>query len=299
MGGARVPMRPVTPPAPDSLSVPPQKNFTDIRSTGRGAAADIKSRIKSVAELQRSPGATQYRGGDWYEILLQEIEHDATTCYHYDGDGDGDDVRPSDDPTWGFSVFVTSYTPAARENLPRALENWILAQEVWLGLHVLHPVFRDEVIERFKLEVVCDEDSLEGASDDRVRAEFRAWMAGLGCTPRGDQSPPLVGVSMSPNPKENMCLVLDEAGIAMLAGLTFTGDPKNDCAVFEGMNVRAVDCTWRRPVEVKANDTWRGIGDVSIVGLAVLFEMVLSPDRGHLEMGMMHHLHPLAGMPDY
>lgn len=215
MGSARVPMRPVTPPAPDSFSLPSQKIFTNLRSTGRGAAADIKSRIRSVAEQ-----------------------------------------------------------------------------------HVLHPVFRQEVIERFKLDVVSD-GSLAGASDDRIRVEFRAWMAGLGLTTRGDQSPPLVGVSLSPNPKENICLVLDEASIAMLAGLTLTGDLESDSTLFEDMNVRVIDCTWRRPSELKANDTWRGIGDVSIVGLAVLFEMILAPVRGNLETGMMHHLHPLAGMPDY
>lgn len=244
-----------------------------------------------MAELQRSPGSTQHRGGDWYEVLLQEIEHNAETCYH-------DDTQPSDDPTWGFPVFVMSYTSAAQEKLPQALENWIRAQELWLEQHVSHPVFRDEVIKRFKLDVVYD-DSLEGASDDRIRAEFRAWMAGLGLTARGDQSPPLVGVSMSPTPKENICLVLDEANITMLAGLTFTGDTKSDSTRFEGMNVRAIDCTWRRPAELEANDTWRGIGDVSIAGLAVLFEMILAPVRGHLETGMMHHLHPLAGMPDH
>ncbi|KAI7474504.1 hypothetical protein KC351_g10580 [Hortaea werneckii] len=292
MGGVKeVPMRPVTPPAPDSLSVPPQKIFTDLRSIGRGAGADIKSRIRTVADLQRSPGSTQGWGGAWYEILLQEIEHSAKTCYH-------DDVHCSDDPTWGFSVFVTSYTSTAQDKLPQALENWIRAQEMWLERHVLNPSFREEAIERFKLDIVFD-DSLEGASDDRIRAEFRAWMAGLGLTAKGDQSPPLVGVSMSPNPKENVCLVLDEASIAMLAGLTFTGEPKNDTTLFEGMKVRVVDCTWRRPAELKANDTWRGVGDVSIVGLALLFEMVLSPDRGHLVTGMMRHLHPLTGMPDY
>jgi len=104
---------------------------------------------------------------------------------------------------------------------------------------------------------------------------------------------------MSPNPKRNICLALDEASIATLAGLTFTGDPESNLTRFEGINVRAIDCTWRRPTESKANDTWRGIGDVSVVGVAVLFEMILSPIRGHLETGMMHHLHPLAGMPDY
>lgn len=104
---------------------------------------------------------------------------------------------------------------------------------------------------------------------------------------------------MLPNPKQNICLVLDEASITMISRLTFTGDLKKDFARFERLNVRAIDCTWRRPAEVKANDTWRGIGDVSIIGLTVLFEMIASPVRGHSEMGMMHDLHPLAGMPDY
>ncbi|KAI7311529.1 hypothetical protein KC326_g6251 [Hortaea werneckii] len=150
MGGVPdVPMRPVTPPAPDSLSVPPRKIFTDLRSLGRGAAADIKSRIRTVAELQRSPGATQYRGGEWYEILLQEIEDDARTCYH-------DDEHPSDDPTWGFPVFITSYTLAAQEKLPQALRNWIRAQELWLEHHVLHSAFCQEAMERFKLDIVAD-----------------------------------------------------------------------------------------------------------------------------------------------
>ena len=244
-----------------------------------------------MPQLQRLPGTTQGRGGEWYEVLLQETEHDATTCYH-------GNAKLSNDPTWGVSVIVTSYTPVAQEKLPHALGNWIRAQELWLEQHVLHPAFREEVIKRFKLDIVAD-DSVEGASDDRIRARFRAWMAGLGLTARGDQPPPLVSVSMSPNTKENIRLVLGEASVAMLAGLTFTVGPKSDSTLFDSMYVRAVDCTWRWPAESKANETWRGIGDVSIVGLAVLFKMILSPVRGHLVTVMMHHLHPLAGMPDY
>ena len=124
-------------------------------------------------------------------------------------------------------------------------------------------------------------------------------MVGLGLTARGDQSPRLVGVSMSLTPKENICLVLDEANITIIAGLTFTGDPKSDTARFEGMNIRAIDCTWRWPAELELDDTWRGIEDVSIVGLAVLFEMMASPVRGYPETGMMHDLYPLVGMPGY
>ena len=104
---------------------------------------------------------------------------------------------------------------------------------------------------------------------------------------------------MSPTPKENICLVLDEANITILAGLAFSSDPKSDTALVEGINIHAIDCTWRRPAELELDDTWRGIGDKSIVGLAVLFEMIASPVRGYPETGMMHDLHPLVGMPDY
>lgn len=104
---------------------------------------------------------------------------------------------------------------------------------------------------------------------------------------------------MSLTSKENICLVLDEANITILAGLALTGDPKSDTARVEGINIRAIDCTWRRPAELELDDTWRGIGDESVVGLAVLFEMIASPVRGYPETGMMHDLHPLIGMPDY
>jgi hypothetical protein len=125
------------------------------------AAADIKACIKSLSELQRSPGFTQGWGGDWSEILIQEVESLARICY-YD-----DETSSSDDPTLGFSVFVTAYPLKAQEKLSQALENWIRAQESWLEHHVLNPVFREKVIKRFKLETVYD-DSLEGASDDRI-----------------------------------------------------------------------------------------------------------------------------------
>ncbi|GAB7335467.1 hypothetical protein MBLNU13_g07827t1 [Cladosporium sp. NU13] len=154
--------------------------------------------------------------------------------------------------------FVTAYFQEAQEKLPQALENWIRAQELWLEQHVLNLVFGAEVIERFKLDIVYD-DSLEGASDDRMRALCRAWIAGLGLTARGDQSPRLCGVSMSPIPKENNCLVLDEASIPMLYGLTLTGDMERDSDRFEGLNVRVIDCTWRQPVYLALDDIWRGV----------------------------------------
>jgi hypothetical protein len=89
--GIPVPIRLAIPPAPDLLSVPRQKIFTVLRSVGKGAAADIKSRINSVSELRRRSPA-QGLGGDWYNFLLQEVESLARTYYH-------NDTTPSDDPT--------------------------------------------------------------------------------------------------------------------------------------------------------------------------------------------------------
>jgi hypothetical protein len=65
----------------------------------------------------------------------------------------------------------------------------------------------------------------------------------------------MVTISMSLEPRENICLVLDEASITTLAELTFTSDLKSDSTLFERINVRPINCTWRRPIESKANDT--------------------------------------------
>ena len=85
----------------------------------------------------------------------------------------------------------------------------------------------------------------------------------------------------------------------MLADLTF-GDPEDDLERFEEMTVRAVGGTWRRPAEVKVNENYRGVGDVSIIGLAELFKVMASPEGGgHSYFGIMHDLHPLNGMPEW
>lgn len=117
----------------------------------------------------------------------EENEFHAQLCHH------DDNTAPTDDPTWGFSVFVTSYSSEAQEKLPRALENWNRAQTLWIEHDIHEPAYHDKVtlIKRFKLDLVRGE-SLEGASDDRIRQDFRAWMAGLGYTARGDESPPHV-----------------------------------------------------------------------------------------------------------
>jgi hypothetical protein len=289
-----IPFRPVTPPAPDSLSVPEKKLFTAVRSVGSGAAADIKSQVRAVKDIERSSGGdSRACGNDWYHVLLDEIETFAERVHH------DEDLEPTNDPTWGFRVIVTSFSPPARERLPQALANWIQAQEWALQQTISQHDYQQEVLRRFKLDVVED-DLLENASDDRVREEFRAWMRGLDFTPRDKEEEYAGGLlSTVHNPSENICLVLDEARIIMLAELAFD-EPKDDLERFEGLTVRAIDGTWRRPAEVKANETYRGVGDVSIVGLAELFGVMASPDGGgHSFLGIMHDLHPLNGMPEW
>lgn len=100
-GGTIIPTRPVTPPAPDSLSVPEKKLFTAVQSVGSGAAADIRSQVRSLGDLRRTLGVNPTTEGAWYQSLLQEVEFHAEPCHHDEGE-------PTNDPTWGFRVFVTS-----------------------------------------------------------------------------------------------------------------------------------------------------------------------------------------------
>lgn len=131
-GQGRVAMRPTTPPAPDSLSVPQRNVFTAVRSVGPGAAADIRSRIRPLHELQRHAVSAAE-----YQLLLDAIDSNARTCRN-------DESEPSNDPTYRFRVFVTSFSPASREELP----------------HAIATLIHEEVFWRFKLDIVEDK-SLE------------------------------------------------------------------------------------------------------------------------------------------
>jgi hypothetical protein len=291
-----IPKRPVSPPAPDSLSVPGIKLFTTSRSVGSGAAADIRSRVRAAKDIIQSVGDLRRRGREWYHVLLEKADLYAQMPHH----NEERETTCTNDPTWGFRVFVTSFSPAVREKLPRALANWVRAQEMEVEIQDIAQPYKDEVIKRFKLDIVEDE-SLENASDDRIREEFRAWMRGLDFTARNEHEASMrrAFVSTTSNPSENICLALDEASITKLADLTFPA-PGEDMESVEDVTVRAIDCTWRRPAEVRINESYRGAGDVSVNGLAYLYEFMASPVGGGWSLsGIMHDLHPLIGMPEW
>ena len=193
--------------------------------------------------------------------------------------------QPSGDPTWGFRVFVVSFSAIAREQLDQALANLVQATLLELA-DIRHQEYREELSKRFKLDIVEDE-SLKNASDDRIREEFRTWMRNLGLNTTYDDEEVL---SFSRIASQLICLVLDEPTITTLATLT-VGESKEDRKRLQTVTVRVIDCDWRRLGEVEVGDTYRGVGKVSVVGLASLFEIVSSKD------GFTRGLHPLNGMP--
>lgn len=284
-GGNRIPIRPVTPPAPDSLTVPSRKLFTSVRSIGPGATEDIKSRVRSLNELKRS-GAVVNRFDPTSEYA--EFIHDIESTARIEGDAG---EEPTDDPTWGFRVIITSFSPNARENLHRALANWIKAQQMELPYQIVNATFLEEINQRFKLDIIEDE-SLENASDDRIREEFRAWMTALDFFHLAGFDGEVESLGRGCNPSQMFCLVLDEEKISMLAGLTFD-DFEKDRKTLENLTVRVIDGNWKRPSKLRLDETYRGIGDVSVVYLYEFFKVMAAWD------GHMIDTHPLNGIPEY
>jgi hypothetical protein len=137
----------------------------------------------------------------------------------------------------------------------------------------------DEWIEelriRFKLELVEDEEELAGASDDRVRENFRAMMRTMDLQSDEDGWMALA--------RYFVCLVLDGAAVEMLARLQFADKvphrtlDRRDCLdewrTFSKMIVKAIDANWDREDE---RGPYRGFGQLWIHGLQDLYLRITS-----------------------
>lgn len=263
-GGAR---RPTTPPDP-SLTTRPVPSHRDFRPLcfGQGTASDPPFRTPveldnlSEADPALSRELTYQRSLDEVRKLLDLICDQALAA-------NPDDVS-CHIPTWGFWVFITEYSPFALENLSRAIKNLVKVTERNLGLSL--PAYRSEAARRFKLDVVQDKEALEGASDDRLREEFKSLLRGLNLMDKDDYPTPMLGSTMA-------CLALDEKAIDMLAALQFgEEDTMKDYCAFEGKNIRVIDVLWvREPTEWPDSDPnarlYRGADDCPIVFLRSLY----------------------------
>lgn len=165
-------------------------------------------------------------------------------------------------PTWGYYVFLTEYDQAKKDSAPRAMENCVKLVQWQQGANANPPdPYAEEVLRRFKLDLVYERESLDSATIDRVRECFSALVRSFEITDENDKD-------MWVGPARNkVCLVLNADSIQMLANLAF----RNDCdhikenRAFEACQLQAVDIEWQRPEETRSR--YRGWRNVSIVNL--------------------------------
>ncbi|KAH0371537.1 hypothetical protein KCU65_g1767, partial [Aureobasidium melanogenum] len=280
---AAPPSRPVTPVDQTLVSrpVPRRRNFVP-RYFGPGAASSIRSRVSSIHDLLASADETMYAPKRAHSTIMDsywpngdDVRHLLQDCADWESVSFRSDERPPPpDPTWGFTVFVTAYDHESREQLNQALHNWLRVQERELESGWTLPVFAAEAWKRFKLDIIEDQEALDGASDDRIRADFRALVRNKELSDDEDQ--------FLPPARNQVCLVLDAAAMTMLAELKFPGESKDDRAAFGDKKVKAVDIQWNRPQT--STSSYRGIGHLSITALARFYHLItLGPDTGCME----------------
>ncbi|KAG9644930.1 hypothetical protein KCV04_g4038, partial [Aureobasidium melanogenum] len=285
---AAPPSRPVTPVDQTLVSrpVPRRRNFVP-RCFGHGAASDIRSRVCSIRDLlasadestyipalAHSPVVSSYSpNGDDVRHLLEECADWESVSFRLD------ERMPPPDPTWGFTVFVTAYDGSSRGQLHQAVQNWLRVQERELENGYTLVAYAAEAWKRFKLDIIEDQEALDGASDDRVRAEFRALVRSKELSDDEDQ--------FLPPARNQACLVLDAAAITMLAQLKFPEGLEDDREAFKDKKVTAIDIQWNKPKT--STGSYRGTGQLSINALARFYHLVTAgPD-----LLCMQDMHPL------
>jgi hypothetical protein len=242
----------------------PHDRFFAIRSVGPGAAADIKTTTQSFEKLYKEANPTvldskpEQLPGNELDSLLNLIESDQ----RWNG---------FDDPTWGFYVFVTSYAEDTRAKLPRAIET--LSQAIQRSvLRGTKPIYGKELVHRFKLDIIKDQIALAGASDDRIRAEFRAHAYNkIHSSQSFDKEDEDVCLW---SPARNLaCLVLDEETINMLAEIALPDDLTYDRLGLKERTIKVVDGFWVRPPPgSKPWEPYRGVGHCPLPDLARLYQ---------------------------
>ena len=285
---------PEIPGDPSLISRPvPLRRAFAIQAFGPGSAADLQTERytsdKAVAEQRASIAIGHDHGDEDMINLLAEIDRWSTVGW----DEDIRAPRPYDG-TWGYYVFLTSYDDATLEKLEQAMGNWVRVVERHLGTYEGPQDRREELRKRFKLELIKDEEELAGASDHRVRENFRALMGGLDLL--------LPGRWTRPQCRYSVCLVIDAAAVNMLAGLQFQTDPRKRDRTLEDLTVKAIDANWTSEHGRSSywesggtRDMYLGVGQLSINCLQEMYLVITREACG----GAMYDLHPLNGYPGW
>lgn len=274
-------IRPIS-PTDSSLAVRPvpwTRNFA-ARSFGPGAAADITTTARPLREVQEQADPATYYDPTLYSPILDQGIDLFREIEGWEQVSFWEDKYVDRDPTWGYYVFVTRYSESVLENIPRAIDNLLKVVQRGLRCYTLS-TYGDEAFHRFKLDVIEDQDALNGASDDRIREEFRALIRGFNlCDDEERFVPPARNVA---------CLALDEATISMLVNLSFPEDPMDDHKAFSEVTIKVVDIWWQRS-SAHPESSYRGVGDCPIVSLDKLYLMLMSG----VNSGAMEDLHPMS-----
>ncbi|KAF4469539.1 hypothetical protein FALBO_3554 [Fusarium albosuccineum] len=265
-GNPAPPVLPSRDPTLETRPVPRERHF-QARSFGPGAASDIRSTVRPVKELEAMVNSDAHddKYGDVVS-LLRTIQGYDKLSLHQDGSG-------LNDPTWGFFIFVTSYSTAAMENLDPAVLKVVEVVRRTLE-DIGHPLFAAEAHKRLKLDVLQDKEALEDASDDRIREEFNSFIRGLGFWPDDDDDtcgPLSLG-------RYVVGLVFDEAKILELAGLSLPESPEDDYKALENVSIKVIDCPWQRPANGRGH--YQGVDNCPITALPNLFDETSAGDSG-------------------
>lgn len=265
-------------PSLETRPVPRTRQFS-IRSFGPGSDPNIHQTAISYRDLdaitgyqpvQRPravpppmmfPTGSFFTGLEQYqELRLREKMRAFLQSAEDIGQMDWRNVA-SVDPTWGFFVFVTSYTETALHNLDAALSTLVQAvrREFLRETDIHSEPYALEAFKRFKLDVILSKDALEDASDDRVREEFNAHVRHLHfwslneeepapdpsninlANPRGLNRPP------GPGPRFTHCIALDEAKIVELSAIEFPERVDEDKEAIQGVKVKMIRRYWDYP----------------------------------------------------
>ncbi|KAF5718305.1 hypothetical protein FGLOB1_1679 [Fusarium globosum] len=287
------------PPRDPSLEIRPvpHKRSFKIRSFGPGADPAIQKTARDLSDVDLDIRPSDYSHEPEFDSQVFERERPFNRWVRDNEDWFGyrkrsDDVRKllsaveahqnktrgplgqaATDPTWGYFVFVTSYSSLARKNINQAMEN--LVQATLRSLRLMSPsLYSEEATKRFKLEVIEDKEALENASEDRVREEFRAHLRSPGVL---EDDLMFRGIGTS---RFSACILLDEKAISRLANFSFGLDIELDEPHLANVLVRMIDPKWDYPAEpypgvVDEDDRpYRGGDDCPATALAELYRII-------------------------
>lgn len=268
--------------------VPRERIFTG-RSFRLGAATESENATRPLKEIDQEALHSftgDLKSDNAARDLLKEIER-------------WGDVRSTDgeliferDPTWGFYVFLTDYSAEVSKNIPQAMRT--LMGVVQRELHSsTYPPYAEEASRRFRLDLIEDQAALEGATYDRIRAEFEAHiqpkLRDLKSSAKGllDED-----FDLWPRARYMACLVLDERAVSMLVNVPRFEDLEDRYRAEEQERflatrvvLKVIDRFWERPpLATLVHEDYRGVVDCPIGRLALLYrELTANSGTGAVE----------------